>query len=123
MQNDNYFKRLLVEYYNADTIYLKKKYKCSFREIYQLLEKQEKDILELQGIILELETKKDLYRVVRLFKDRKNPSASFREFKLNLFLVDTSQPINKKIYETSTYLLRYLKREDKPKWKQLSLKL
>lgn len=121
MQNDNYYKRLLVEYYNADTIYLKKKYKCSFKEIYQLLEKQEKDILELQGIILELETKKDLYQVVRLFKDRKNPSASFREFKLNLFLVDTSQPINKKIYETSIYLLRYLKREDKPKWKQLSL--
>lgn len=115
MQNDNYYKKLLVDFYNADTIYLKKKYKCSFREIYQLLEKQEKDILELQSIILELEIKKDLYKAVRLFKDRKNPSASFREFKLNLFLVDTSQPINKKIYETSTYLLRCLKKEDKPK--------
>ena len=121
MQNDNYYKKLLVEYYQADTLYLKKKYKCSFKEIYQVLEKQEKDILELQGIILELETKKDLYQVIRLFKDRKNPSASFREFRLNLFLVDTSQPINKKIYETSTYLLKYLKREDKPKWKQLSI--
>lgn len=123
MQNDNYYKKLLIEYYNADTLYLKKKYKCSFKEIYQVLEKQEKDILELQGIILELETKKDLYQVIRLFEDRKNPSASFREFKLNLFLVDTSQPINKKIYETSTYLLKYLKREDKPKWKQLRLSL
>lgn len=115
MQDDNYYKKLLVEYYNADTIYLKKKYKCSFKEIYQLLEKQEKDILELQSIILELETKKDLYRVVRLFEDRKNPSASFREFKFNLFLVDTSQPINKKIYETSIYLLENLKKEDEVK--------
>ncbi len=113
MQNDNYYKKLLVEYYNADTIYLKKKYKCSFKEIYQLLEKQEKDILELQGIILELEAKKEQHKAIELFEDRKNPGASFREFKLNLFLVDTSQPINKKIYETSIYLLRYLKREDK----------
>ena len=118
MQNDNYYKKLLVEYYQADTLYLKKKYKKSFREIFKLLEEQEKNVLKLQEIILELESQKKIGKVISLFSDRKSPNQSFRGFQNNLFSVDTSKPIDKKLYTTTMEILGKLEFKEK-RWKQI----
>ena len=56
MQNENYYKFLITEHYQANTIYLKKKYADkSFKEIYKFLELQEKEVLELQSIFYDYE--------------------------------------------------------------------
>lgn len=120
MQNDNYYKNLLIEYYQADTVYLKKKYKLSFKEIFYLLEKQEKDILKLQSIVLELTSKGETKKLIKCFNNRKHPTQSFRGFQTNLFAVDTSKPIDKNLYKTCCEVLSKLKIGVR-KWKQLRI--
>lgn len=117
MQNDNYYRRLIVQYYQADTLYLKKKYKNSFEAIYRILEKQEKDILELQELVLNIIDEKKEFEIIRLFSNQKNPEGSYRAFKRNLFNVDTSREINKRLYQTAMCIMDKLKTRGK-KWKQ-----
>lgn len=117
MQNDNYYRRLIVEYYQADTLYLKKKYKDSFEAIYRILEKQEKDILELQGLVLNIIDEKREFEIIRFFQHQKNPEGSYRAFKRNLFNLDTSREINKRLYQTAMWIMDKLKTRGK-KWKQ-----
>lgn len=121
MQQDKYFIRLIREYYQSNISYLRKKYSnLSFKEIFELLEKQEKQVIELQNLILEMDDKKEEYRIIRLFCHQKYPMLSYRAFKNNLFAVDTSKEINKKICKTVEYLLTELKNR-RLKWVQKTL--
>ncbi len=117
MQNDNYYRRLIVQHYQADTLYLKKKYKVSFEAIYRILEKQEKDILELQELVINIIDEKREFEIIGLFSNQKNPKGSYRAFKRNLFNVDTSREINKRLYQTAMCIMDKLKTRGK-KWKQ-----
>lgn len=56
MQTEAYYISLIKSHYSADCIYLKKKYKKSFKEIYSILENQEKKALELQNIVIDFES-------------------------------------------------------------------
>lgn len=115
MQNENYYISLIKSYYNGDCNYLKKKYKKSFKEIYNILHHQEKTILKLQNIVLEYQdtNKEDI--LISTFGKNKN---LYKSFIKNLFQIDTSKPVNVMIYKSSFEFLNKLedRLEDRLWW-------
>ncbi|OCL95675.1 hypothetical protein [Aliarcobacter thereius] len=102
MQDEKYYINLIKEHYSNDYNFLKKKYKKSFKEIYSILENQEKTILKLQNIVLEYQdtNKEDI--LISIFGKNKN---LYKSFITNLFKVDTSKPVNIVLYNSAVEFL------------------
>lgn len=97
MQTEAYYISLIKGHYNADCIYLKKKYKKSFKEIYSILENQEKKTLELQNIVIDFESQDRLDDLMRILNKRKDLFDSFID---NLFEVDTTEIIPEQLFKS-----------------------
>ena len=95
LQTESYYISLIKGYYNADCIYLKKKYKKSFKEIWGILQYQEKKCLELQEIFIDYESQDRLFELARILQKKMDLFASF---KTNLFEVNTTEIIPEQLW-------------------------
>jgi len=106
MRSEEYYIDLIKYHYEANHVYLKKKYKKSYKEIYEILEKQESDTLELQQIFIDYESSGRLYELNVIFGKRRE---LFRSFHANLFKVDTSKIVPEQLYSTVRTMLERIR--------------
>lgn len=110
-QEEVLYKRLLLAHYVEDTHNIKLRYNlASYKDVYKLLEKREKEILHLQKavcVILEDENKN---KMEPFFKHNGNPNSSLNQFISSVLNVDLTKPINKKSYDSYVKMIEYLKK-------------
>lgn len=109
MFNEDYYFNLIVTYYDIqypNKLELKRKYnKDTLKEVWEEMDKREKEVLRLQSIVLE---KRADVLIKKVFSNRKDAVNSLNMFKTTLFLINTENEIDFRTYRVCREVLDYI---------------
>lgn len=107
--NEDYYFNLIVTYYDIqypNKLELKRKYnKDTLKEVWEEMDKREKEVLRLQSIVLE---KRADVLIKKVFSSRKDAVNSINMFKTTLFLINTENEIDFRTYRVCREVLDYI---------------
>lgn len=111
MQSETYYLDLINSYYEVECTHaLKKKYGVkTFKEVYEELDRREKEVLKLQSLVLERNNIKESLK--KCFCKRKDLKNSINLFKIKLFSIDTGKEINFRTYRVCKEVLNFLEKK------------